>query len=570
MKITLGQINTTPGDFEGNVAQIIAGIEKAAEEEADMVVFPELSIPGYLSCDKMFQKHYVQKNRKYLHDLITLSAKYPDLFIVVGYIGQNNEGHGKPFANLLAVLNDGTLVGKYQKQLLPFYDVFDEGRYYEPGNRHLVLEIADMRVGFTICEDLWNDKNQDDYNYRNNPVSVYRDELDVDMIVNISSSPFAQNKPRQRNRMLAEICGRGKYIVYVNQQGGQDELVFDGRSCVFKDSSMLYQIPSHHKGPWCDPQYHTVDTSKSCGYQSDKYEFDVYNMVVMGLRDYIQKCGFKGVVVGSSGGIDSAVVLALASDAIGAENVNAIMMPSKWSSEGSVKDAQKLHTALGCNEFEVPIEHVQFLEHINAGLRLTEGEYNSVANQNIQARLRGMVVMHYSNATGALPLTTGNKTECAVGYCTLYGDMNGGFNPLKDLYKMEVYALARYINKLHGREVIPEEIINKAPSAELEPGQTDEENLLPYPILDSIVKSFVEDYVDDTQDFAAWLQDNNLEVLNAIADSEFQTWAEFEKDYDRIIRRINLSEFKRRQAAPGVKISKVAFGTGRRLPIVAK
>lgn len=570
MKITLGQINTTPGDFEGNVAQIIAGIEKAAEDEADMVVFPELSIPGYLSCDKMFQKHYVQKNRKYLHDLITLSAKYPDLYIVVGYIGQNNEGRGKPFANLLAVLNDGTLVGKYQKHLLPFYDVFDEGRYYEPGNRHLVLEIAGMRVGFTICEDVWNDKNQDDYNYRDNPVTTYRDELDVDMIVNISSSPFAQGKPRQRNRMLSEICGRNKYLVYVNQQGGQDELVFDGRSCVVKDSSMLYQIPSHHMGPWEEAQYHTVDTSKSCGYQSDNYEFDVYNMVVMGLRDYIQKCGFKGVVVGSSGGIDSAVVLALASDAIGAENVNAIMMPSKWSSEGSVKDAQKLHANLGCKEYTVPIEHVEMLEKINGDLGLVKGEYNSVANQNIQARLRGMVVMHYSNATGYLPLTTGNKTENAVGYFTLYGDSNGGFAPLKDLYKMEVYALAFYINKLKNKEIIPEEIINKAPSAELEPGQNDEENLLPYPILDSIVKSFVEDYIDDSQDFIAWLQDNNPKICDDVENGETQSWQEFESHYNRIIKLISINEFKRRQTAPGVKLSKVAFGTGRRMPIVSK
>lgn len=574
MKILLGQINTTPGDFKGNCLQIYNGIDMAGNKNADMVVFPELSIPGYLSCDKMFHKNYVKANLKCLHEIIDYSKTYPGLYIVVGYIGKNNTGVGKPFANLLAVINNGTLVDTYQKQLLPFYDVFDEGRYYEPGNNPLVIDIKGQRVGFAICEDVWNDKGQDDYRYKNNPVQIYRDELDVDMIITINSSPYAQGKPEQRMKMLGRICGKNKTLVYVNQQGGQDELVFDGRSCVIKDKTVYAEIVNPWRGPWEDAQYLLVDTNKPYGYTCGNYQYDLYDMIIMGLRDYIKKCGFKEVVVGSSGGIDSAVVLALASAAIGPKNVTAIMMPSKWSSEGSVADAKKLHAALGCKEYVVHIEHVELLEKINENLSLVKDKYNPVADQNIQARLRGMIVMHYSNATGALPLTTGNKTECAVGYCTLYGDTNGGFNPLKDLYKMQVYAMAKYINNLHKKEVIPNIIIQKAPSAELEPDQTDEENLLPYPILDLIVKLYIEEYIGTWMEFKECIQTNYpWGQMESEFNNHINNWIqnnENKQDYDRIINLINSAEFKRRQSAPGIKLSKVAFGTGRRLPIVAK
>lgn len=572
MKVVLGQINTTPGDFEGNVKQILEGIDCAALEGADMVVFPECSICGYLTCDKMYQSKYITQNRKYLNEVSKYTEKYPDLYVVVGYIGKNNTGKGKPFANLLAVLHEGTLIGKYQKQLLPFYDVFDEGRYFEPGARPLVLTIKGKKVGFCICEDIWNDKGQDDYSYSDNPVSYYFDEVKVDILVNISSSPFAQGKHNQKIQMLKQICRPFKTIVYVNQKGGQDELVFDGRSCVIYDGNVLYQA-NKTGAITSEAEYHLVDTEQSYGYMgayNDNKMEVLYNQLILGLRDYIHKTGFKKVVIGSSGGIDSAVVIALASAAIGAKNVTAIRMPSKWSSDHSLDDAHNLHENLGCNELTIPIDHEKLLNSTNETMKLDpeSDEYNSVADENIQARLRGMIVMHHSNATGSLLLTTGNKTENAVGYFTLYGDACGGFNPIKDLYKTQVYEIAKYINT-RGMIFIPENIIDKAPSAELKPGQTDESSLLPYDILDLIVKSFVEDFITDFDEFITYAKQTYA------SNETIDTWvyvnpSKAKQEYERILGLMNKTEYKRRQVAPGIKVSKVAFGTGRRLPIVSR
>jgi NAD+ synthetase len=590
MKILAAPINTTPGDFAGNFRIIQEKIEEANASDCKMVVFPELSIPGYLSCDMMFRKSYVQKNLNTLHKIVDISQIHSDIYIVVGYIDRNTSGIGKPFHNCLAVIHNGAVIGTYQKHLLPFYDVFDEGRYYEPGTNHLVLNIEGERFGFTICEDIWNDKGQEDYNYRDNPVRYYIENAQVDTIINISSSPYCVLKTNLKKHILRDIANVGfdshspyrTNIVYVNQYGGQDELVFNGDCyCITGGYLKEYTPLMRNESPIFDTKPETIFGRFQPNTLNSEEE--LFNMVVLGLRDYIQKTGFKEVVLGSSGGIDSAVVLALACEAIGAENVTAIMMPSIYSSEGSTKDAQALHAAYGCKELTVPIEHEKILEKIVVDLELGEvfedvhnimnpGEetlevvhyYNHVADENIQARLRGMVVMHYSNATGAIPLTTGNKTENAVGYCTLYGDMNGGFNPIKDLYKNQVFNLARYINKKYDKEMVPESIINKPPTAELRPDQTDEASLLPYELLDDIVYNYIENYIDD---FESWAK---LEKSGTLLDNHLPDRREARKEYERIVRLIDIAEYKRRQAAPGVKVSRVAFGTGRRLPIVSR
>jgi len=587
MKILPAPINTTPGDFDGNFNLIKEKIEDANENKCKMVVFPELTIPGYLSCDMMFRKNYVKNNLETLQNIAKLSSIHSDIYIVVGYIDRNNSGIGKPFHNCLAVIHNGAVIGTYQKHLLPFYDVFDEGRYYEPGTNYLVLDIEGQRFGFTICEDIWNDKGQDDYNYRDNPVRYYLEQAKVDFLVNISSSPYCDGKTDIKRQILKNIANVGfdsqvpyrTGIIYVNQFGGQDELVFNGDCyCIVNGYMREYS-------PLMKTDDVIFDTSPEFirRYQSNVISNvdEFFDMVVLGLRDYIQKTGFKEVVLGSSGGIDSAVVLALACEAIGAENVTAIMMPSIYSSESSTIDAKSLHSAYGCKEFNVPIEHVELLHKFNTGLGferkyhsnpgLANGsiqyeelvEYNRVADENIQARLRGMVVMHYSNATGAIPLTTGNKTENAVGYCTLYGDMNGGFNPIKDLYKTQVFDLARYINKKYGKEMIPDSIINKPPTAELRPDQTDESSLLPYKLLDSIVQEYIENYINTFDEYIKLSGKEELISENISMDNA-------EKEYERIIRLIDIAEYKRRQTAPGVKVSRIAFGTGRRLPIVAR
>lgn len=578
MKITLAQINTTPNDFEGNFQKIMNGMATATRDGADVVIFPELTICGYLVKDLVYTSGFIDRNLAYLKRVASLTDSSTNLTAIVGYIDRNYTGVGKPFRNMAAVIRNGNVIATYQKHLLPFYDVFDEGRYFEPGQDVCVFEVNGNRCGIVICEDAWNDKGQDDYNYDDNPIGTYR-KLGVNYLFSLNSSPYARNKPQYRTEMLKLITdqwnGNVLNLIYVNQIGGNDELVFDGHSMVASHGNIAYYMPNSFSPKEASEKFVTVDVPPkgvNGPYIDFKFDDDHLKMILLGLYDYINKSGFKSVVLGSSGGVDSALVATLATLAIGKENVNCIMMPSCYSSEGSVKDAQELHKRLGCNEFKVPIEHLAFTNHINSCFKFVEVDktnsneitghiatkqlvdYNKVADENIQARMRGQIVMHYSNAMGALALTTGNKTELATGYCTLYGDMNGGFNPIGDLYKMEVFGLCHQINKLFG-DLIPNEIINKAPSAELKPGQTDEASLLPYPILDNIVKLYIENYVTD---------------YKLYADATNEERRASEKDYARITRLIYNCEFKRRQAAPTIKLSKVAFGTGRRLPIVKK
>lgn len=553
MKITLGQINTTPGDFEGNLAQIKAGVQKAAADKSNVIVFPELAVCGYLSKDWLSEKSYLEKNYDAVTEINELSRQYPDLTILVGFAGFNTQGSGKLATNSAAVICNGRTIGIYNKQLLCFYDIFDEWRYFEPDTDCCIIEIAGRRCGVVICEDVWHSHGEEIHLYGRDPIEKYR-ELGVEGLLILNSSPFHLGKFEQRNRILSRLTtpdekSKIAWAAYCNQYGGQDELVFDGRSCVYKDGRPLAEAGF-------GVVYPTVDLTHEEASLCNLSEMEaLHKMLCLGLREYVSKTGFTDVVLGSSGGIDSALVATLASQALGPEHVHCIRMPSKWSTSGSLDHSAELHHNLGCEEYTVPIEHMVLMEHLDETLQLTDDpDYNEVARENIQARLRAIAVMHMSNAKGYLPLTTGNKTEIALGYCTVNGDMVGGYNPIGDLYKGQVYELARWINK-DNIEFIPQEIIDKAPSAELAPNQTDESSLqLSYELLDAIAHAYVEDRISTYKAFQEWGDSRDLPPVT-------------EKEFNRIINRIDLMEFKRYQAAPIIKISAQAFGTGRRMPI---
>ncbi len=571
MKLCIGQINTTPGDFEGNFARIRRGIETASDARCDLIVFPELCVPGYLSQDLIYNPEFVDRNLRVVDEIRVLSGQcHDDLHIVIGYIGRN-EGVGKPFTNMAGVIRGGEIVAEYQKQLLPFYDVFDELRYFEAGAETSVVDIAGHSVGLAICEDLWNDKGTDDYNYSGNPMAQYR-EQGVDVVVSLNSSPYVQGKCEDRRKFIAPASLEGPAIVYVNQVGGQDELVFDGQSFVAVGGEVRYLS-------------HEVSEDTFDIFSLDQLTAPVKvapvplrELLVLGLRDYIRKSGFSEVVLASSGGVDSAVVCSLACEAIGAEHVHAIRLPSVFSSEHSRDDAASLHKNLGCWDYEVPIEHLSLVQRLNdhysvnddaANLvtrRLKEGGYSSLADENIQARLRDVYVMHFSNGFGAMPMSTGNKTEAGCGYYTHF-DMNFSYAPIKDLYKFEVMNLAREDS------AVPANIWQKPPSAELAHGQTDEESLLPYAVLDPIVMSYVEDYVTSFERFQQWLSEPHRRTQISGDRDALDAWMKgthAEADYARIVSLIGKMEYKRRQTCPGTKVSRVAFGIGRRIPIVEK
>lgn len=574
MKVCLAQINTTPGDFRGNLEKVQSGIDAASKAGSSLVVFPELTLPGYLSQDLIYNPDFIERNLQALEEVVEMSRHCnPDLHIVIGYIGKNT-GVGKPFTNLAGVVNQGKLTHTYQKQLLPFYDVFDELRYFEPGNELTIFTIGSVKIGLAICEDLWNDKGSDDYRYTDNPLEKYRN-AGVEVLVSINSSPFVHGKCQQRLDHIAPATSDGLAIVYVNQCGGQDELVFDGQSFVVQKGAVHYLSSSIF-----DDSYDVVEIPGESQARPDPVKtvtVPLADLLVLGLRDYVQKSGFSQVVLASSGGVDSAVVCKLACDAMGAENVHAIRMPSVFSSPHSRDDAKLLHESLGCWDYEVPIEHESLVQSLNehfsvhdgsaniVARKLSEGGYSAVADENIQARLRDVYLMHFSNAYGAMPLSTGNKTESGCGYYTHF-DMNFSYAPIKDLYKFEVVDLAS------GDARIPENIWQKPPSAELAFGQTDEESLLPYALLDPIVMSYVEDYVTSFERFRDWVAAPSRQKITGNVQTLME-WLDRDgavNDYERIVSLIGRMEYKRRQTCPGTKVSKVAFGIGRRIPIVEK
>ena len=585
MKICIGQINTTPGDFAGNFIKIRAGIDAAAADGADMVIFPELCLCGYLSQDLIYHPAYIDQNLRYLSVVKEHAyAADPQLAVVVGFIDRSAKESGKPFANMAAMIRGGKVEITYQKRLLPFYDVFDELRYFEPGHDLSVFEIEGEKIGITICEDLWNDKGSDDYSYADNPLQKYRD-AGINTIVSLNSSPFIQGKLWDRIQMISASSEDGLTIIYVNQIGGQDELVFDGQSFFVRNGDLRYlkgeriqesyeTIELEHRSPIIQqvkkPENRQSIIDMSCSLQ---------DMLVLCLRDYAVKSGFDELIIASSGGVDSAVVCLLAVEALGAKNVHAIRMPSRYSSQHSRDDALSLHRQLGCWDYIVPVEHSDVVDMLNnrysqhrdndenlVTRKMTGGQYNSVADENMQARMRDLYVMHFSNAFGAMPLSTGNKTESACGYYTHF-DMNFSFAPIKDLYKFEVVKLARQDKR------IPSSIWQKPPSAELADGQIDEDSLLPYAILDPIVRAYIEDYVSTYRGCEDWVA-QQPEWMEISSDPDFlQKWlltAVASQDYQKITKLIGVMEYKRRQTCPGTKVSRVAFGIGRRIPIVEK
>jgi NAD+ synthase (glutamine-hydrolysing) len=540
MRIALAQVNTTVGDFAGNVERIARFAREGASRGADLVVFPELAITGYPPRDLVEEPHFVERSER---ELERLAGLVPEVRILVGYVRRSGASQGKAVADSAALLYGGRRLLTYDKALLAFYDVFDESRYFEPGSARASFELEGSRMAVTICEDIWNDKGfWKKHFYAANPVedAVH---AGADVILNIASSPFATEKIDLRRRMLQAIAKeRGLPVVYVNQVGGNDQLVFDGSSmAVDARGEVVARARSFEE----DLVLFDADAGAGevrAGPGSDVEA--VYSALTLGTRDYVSKCGFSKALVGLSGGIDSALVATIAADALGPENVRGVGMPGPYSSEGSVRDAEALARSLGIDFRLIPIGAAyaafqQTLGPVFAGLP------EDVTEENLQARIRGNILMALSNKFGALVLSTGNKSELAVGYCTLYGDMAGGLAVIADVPKTMVYELARFVNR--ERERIPVASLTKPPSAELRPNQTDQDSLPPYETLDAILRAYIEEH-ECAEQIAARLGFDDALVR-------------------AIVRKVNRAEYKRQQAAPVLKVTAKAFGIGRRYPI---
>ena len=541
MKIALAQINTTVGDFAGNEAKILEAYRRGTEAGAELVVFPELAVTGYPPRDLLLKRHFIQRN---LEVLDRLAAATGQTGMLVGFVGRNPQQVGREATNATALLQNGKVVATRAKTLLPTYDVFDEDRYFEPATENAPVEFNGRRLGLTVCEDMWNDEDfWDERRYRRNP-PMELVTAGATILFNNSASPWHLGKNETRYRMLSQLAAKSQRpVVYCNLVGGNDELVFDGASLAFNSSG---QLIAQGKSFEEDLIVFDVETAQPRLPEEGCVEERVYRALVLGLRDYIHKCGFKSAVLGLSGGIDSALTAVIAVDALGKENVRGVSLPSQYSSTGSLDDARVLASNLGIRYDVVAIQPAfeavkGQLANIFAGLK------DDTTEENIQARLRGVILMAMSNKFGSLLLTTGNKSEMAVGYCTLYGDMNGGLAVISDVPKTMVYRLSNWINR--AKEIIPAASITKPPSAELRPNQTDQDSLPPYDVLDAILEEY---------------------VVNLRTSAEITALGFDEAVVKRIIRLIDFSEYKRRQAAPGLKVTSKAFGVGRRMPIAQR
>lgn len=542
MKIALAQINTTIGDFAGNRDKILAAYQRGAAAGADVVLAPELAVTGYPPRDLLLRRDFVERNLRVLGELAAATGRTG---LLVGYVGRSETRPGREATNSVALLQNGKTLAVRHKTLLPTYDVFDEDRYFEPAADNPPVEFNGQKIGLTICEDIWNDEDfwRERRRYRWNPC---RDlvKAGAQVIFNCSASPWQLGKTRTRFDMVSNMAAKTKRpVVYCNLVGGNDELVFDGHSLVVDGAGRLLAA-----GAGFAEDFLVVDLAQNQPIQFTEpcEEEQVHDALVLGLRDYLHKCGFQSAVLGLSGGIDSALTACLAVAALGRENVRGISLPSQFSSQGSLDDARILAQNLGIQYDVIPIQppFVAVKEQLKG---VFAGRAEDVTEENIQARLRGVILMALSNKFGSLLLTTGNKSESAVGYCTLYGDMCGGLAVISDVPKQMVYRLARWINR--EREIIPRASITKAPSAELRPNQTDQDSLPPYETLDAILEYYV------VQGKSA------AEIIEA---------GFAEADVKRVIRLIDSSEYKRRQAAPGLKVTSKAFGMGRRIPIAQK
>ncbi len=544
MKIALAQIDTTIGDFAGNVDLIVKYAGCAHQRGADLVVFPELALCGYPPRDLVEKPAFVERSQS---ELIRLAQILPPIPALVGYVRRSRVSEGKPVANAAAWLEGGKVVADYAKILLPFYDVFDESRYFEPGACACVHDFRGFRVGITICEDVWNDKHfWTKRLYTRDPVEECV-AAGANLLLNIASSPYNTDKIQFRYEMLRTIAVKqGIPVAYVNHVGGNDQLLFDGSSLAFNARGEIRARAQAFAEDLVI--FDTNDGAQEIRPTPECEAEEIYQALCLGVRDYVRKCGFKKVLVGLSGGIDSSLVATLAADSLGPENVLGVGMPGPYSSPGSIRDAETLAKNLGIEFRIIPISSI-FEGYLKTLDPVFQGAPCDVTEQNIQARIRGNILMALSNNSGALLLTTGNKSELGVGYCTLYGDMAGGLAVIADLPKTTVYALARYINR--SAERIPQASLEKPPSAELRPNQTDQDTLPPYEVLDAILKAYIEEN-RSVADIASALPHVDPSIVR------------------RTVQMVNAAEYKRQQAPPTLKVTAKAFGMGRRFPIAQK
>jgi NAD+ synthase (glutamine-hydrolysing) len=539
MKISINQINPVIGDFNHNLSLVSEAIKKASLSGCSIAVFPELTLMGYPPKDLLEKPAFIKRNIEYLEKL---SKESLTTGIICGFVDINNSGKGKPLINSAAFLHNGKIICIGGKKLLPSYDVFDETRYFEPAEKSLFFELNGKRIGVSICEDIWNVGDIENLpRYNADPVADLVNK-GIDILINISASPYTINKPSLRMKVLQTIAQRYQVpVVYCNQAGGNDDLVFDGSSMVVDKKGRLIIRGKEFQSDafvWdSDADYQPVTAPWPLEEEC------IINCLIMGTRDYVLKCGFNKVLIGLSGGIDSSIVAYIAMKALGPENVTGISMPSPYTSELSKRCARALAENLGIHFDEIPIETI-FNSYKTALSSAFKGLKENETEENLQARIRGSLLMAMSNKFNALLLTTGNKSETATGYCTLYGDMCGALAVISDVPKTLCYRVAEFINRK--REIIPREIIDRPPSAELRPNQTDQDSLPPYDILDSIVEAIIEKNLSFEQ-----IVEQGFNPANV-------------KD---TFRRIVINEYKRRQASPGLKVTSKAFGYGRRYPI---
>jgi NAD+ synthase (glutamine-hydrolysing) len=546
MRVALCQIDPTVGDLEGNALRIVQAAMRAGAEGADLAVLPELALCGYPPKDLLERDGFVRDGREAL-DCIAAQVP-PELAVLVGFVDRSNGQAGRALHNAAALLRGGRVEAVIHKRLLPTYDVFDEDRYFEPGRNGAPVEVAGVRVGVTICEDIWNDADTPlaHRRYADNPVAELR-AAGAELIVNLAASPFTLPKLEGRPKMLAEVARRhGLPVVFVNQVGGNDDLLFDGDSSIYGPDGSTWARLSRFEEDFAVVE---VNAGGPVRAQPESAHAAAVDALTMGVRDYARKCGFKGAVIGLSGGIDSALTAAIATRALGAEHVTGISMPTRFSSDHSLSDAEALARALGIRYRVVPIDGIfqryvdELAPHLDA---LAPAAGGDVTFENVQSRIRCAVLMAVSNRAGLLLLTTGNKSELAVGYTTLYGDLGGGLAVISDVPKTLVYPLAREVNRQAGRALIPEGSLTKPPSAELRADQKDEDSLPPYEVLDPILERFIEEG----------------QSPDAIIEAGF--------DADvvrRVVGMVRGSEYKRRQMPPGLIVTRKAFGPGRRYPI---
>jgi len=552
LTVSIAQINPIVGSFKHNTQLILNAISKAKQDKADTILFPELAITGYPPEDLLFRPAFIKKVDE---ALTTIAKASKDITVILGAPTEKNSN----LYNSACVLRDGKTTHNYAKQHLPNYRVFDEKRYFKKGEESVVIEIADHKVGLLICEDIWMEQ----------PASNAK-QAGAEILFVLNASPFRAQKTAERLKMLKQrSTDNDMAIVYANLVGGQDELIFDGESLVFdRTGQLIYQAPSFESG------IYTVDVSlekslKPIDPRKQNKLASIYNALVIGVKDYVEKNGFPSVILGLSGGIDSALTMAIAVDALGAENVEAIMMPFRYTADISKADAALQAKTQGVKYREIPIEPIfnSFTDALSAEFG---GMENDVTEENLQARSRGVILMAMSNKLGKMLLATGNKSEMAVGYATLYGDMAGGYAPLKDVFKTTVYDLARYRNSVGDsysfgdcclpaedssstkgssyKEIIPDRVITRPPTAELAPDQVDEDSLPPYDVLDAILRMFIEEF----------------QSVNDIVKQGYER-----ETVKRVANLVLLSEYKRRQSAPGIRITKRAFGKDRRYPITS-